>query len=93
MLLTLPSQESQLGVFERFMRMTGKESYRTGAAFNLMDNMSFLQVWMYHQFLSRNDVTLEEGIAWFFSTYLNDEFGADGFRYVASSRSATYLEK
>jgi len=55
--------------------------------------MSFLQVWMYHQFLSKNDVMLEEGIAWFFSTYLNDEFGANGFRYVASSRSATYLEK
>jgi hypothetical protein len=93
MLLTLPSFQAQLGVFERFMRTTGKESYAIGAAFRFKEQTSFLQTAVYHQFLRSKGIELESVIAWFFSEYLRDEFGATNFKFAPSTRTSTYLEK
>lgn len=93
MLLELPSYGAQLGVFERFMGTPGKGHYRTGAAFRLQDQASLLQTLMYERFLSSEGIELESVIAWFFTDYLEEEFGAKGLKYRASSPTATYLEK
>lgn len=93
MLLLLPSFYADLGVFERFMETSGKDSYRSGAAFRHKDQTSMLQTIMYDRFLRSNGVEIEEVIAWFFTDYLKDEFGAENFRFLASSATTTYLEK
>jgi len=93
MLLELPSYEAQLGVFERFMGTPGKDDYRTGAAFNFQDQASLLQTLMYERFLDSEGIELESVIVWFFTDYLEQEFGTKGLKYRASSPTATYLEK
>lgn len=93
MVLTLPSYHAQLGVFERFMGITGKETYPIGAAFRFTECSSFLQTAMYDHFLRTKGIELESVIAWFFSEYLKDEFGAVNFRFTPSSMASTYLEK
>ena len=73
--------------------MRGKDEYVTGAAFRMKDQSSLLQVHMYREFLRSEGIDIEAVIAWFFTDYLKDEFGADHLRFRPSSESATYLEK
>ena len=91
-LLSLPSYPSELGVMERLM-MSGKDEYVKGAAFRLKDQSSLLQMHMYREFLRSEGIDTEAVIAWFFTDYMRDEFGADHMRFRPSSESATYLEK
>lgn len=93
MLLTLPSFQADLGVFERFMRVTGKDTYRSGIVFRLKDQSSFLQMMLYAQFLQTQDIELESVTAWFFAEYLKKEFGAANFKFIPSSKTSSYLEK
>ena len=93
MVMELPSYHAELGVIARFLMTTGKESYKTGAAFNLKNQASLLQTQMYDWFLRNENIELEAVISWFFAEYLEDEFGAGGFKFRPSSSTATYLEK
>lgn len=93
MLLSLPSFYADLGVFDRFMVTSGRESYRTGAAFKHKDTASLLQAMMYTNFLQSQGVQIEEVLTWFFSDYLRDEFGAENLKFRPSSATSTYLEK
>lgn len=92
-LLSLPSYPSQLGVFERFMRTTGKTHYQVGAGFHAVDMSSLLQTRLYQYYLESKGRDLEEVISWFFQEYLADEFGALNFTFRPSSRGASYLER
>jgi hypothetical protein len=78
---------------ERVMTMRGKDEYVTGAAFRMKDQSSLLQTHMYREFLRSKGINIEAVIAWFFTDYLKDEYGADHLRFRPSSESATYLEK
>lgn len=93
MLLTLPSYSAQLGVLERSIGITGKDAYPVGAAFRLTEISTFVQTALYRQFLKKRGIELESVIAWFFSEYLEKEFGASNFRYATSTAASTYLEK
>lgn len=93
MLLSLPSFQADLGVYERFMGVTGKTSYRSGIVFRLRDESSFLQTALYTQFLQTKDTELESIIAWFFADYLKEEFGAANLRFTPSSKTSSYLER
>ena len=93
MLLTLPSFQADLGVFERFMGVTGKDTYRSGIVLRLKDQSSFLQMMLYTQFLQTQDIELESVIAWFFAEYLKKEFGAANFKFIPSSKTSSFLEK
>ena len=93
MVLTLPSYPAELGVFERFMGITGRGTYPRGIVFQLKDQSSFLQTAFYSQFLQTKGIELESVIAWFFAKYLADEFGAVNLKFTPSSPTASYLEK
>jgi hypothetical protein len=93
MLLALPSYYAELGVFERFLKTTGKDAYPVGAAFQVKEQSSFLQTVMYDRFLKTNDIELESVIEWFFADYLKEEFGAEKLRFVPSSKMSSYLER
>ena len=93
MLLALPSYRAELGVLERFMKTTGRDGYPTGAAFHLKDQSSLLQTVMYDQFLRTKDIELESILAWFFTDYLKEHFGAKNFRFAPSTKTSSYLER
>lgn len=94
MVLSLPSYKSAMtGIVERFMGVKGKNSYPVGVAFNLSEQRSFGQVYLYEKFLQEHDNSIEKVIAWFFEDYLKTAHGADGFQYKPSSETATYLER
>lgn len=93
MLLNFPSFYAQLGVVERFLVTAGKDSYRTGAAFDHSNQASFLQLVMYEQFLRSESIELENVLAWFFEDYLSAEFGANNLKFRPASSTATFLEK
>ena len=94
MVLSLPSYESAMtGIVERFMGVKGKDSYPAGIAFNLSEQRSFGQVFVYERFLQQRGNSLEKIIAWFFEEYLRSRHSAEGFQYKPSSESSTYLEK
>lgn len=93
LLLRLPSFHSELGVFDRFMRVRGVKDYATGASFDFKRTMSALQTSMYLRFLQSREIELESVVAWFFSSYLEEQFGAEHFRFVPSSPASTYLER
>jgi hypothetical protein len=52
-----------------------------------------LQTYMYQSYLSSKDIDLETVIAWFFDTYLTEEFGATNFAFTPSAPASSYLEK
>jgi hypothetical protein len=93
MILSLPAYRAELGVFDRFMIVKGKESYLTGVAFQFRNQIALLQTMMYEKFLRNREQQLEDVIAWFFNDYLKERFAAEGFKYTPSSKTSTYLEK
>ncbi len=93
MLLELPSYPAEIGVVAQLFHPAGKENYRIGAAFQLKDQASFLQTVMYRNLLRSEGIEIEDVIAWFFTDYLREEFGAEDLKFRASSSTATYLEK
>ena len=93
MLLSLPSFQADLGVFERFMGITGKTNYRSGIVFQRKDESSFLQTALYTQFLQTKNIELESVIAWFFAEYVEKGFGVANLKFTPSSKTALYLER
>ncbi|MET9710957.1 hypothetical protein [Nocardiopsis alba] len=93
MLLTLPSYRAQLGVLEQLIGVEAKGSYIFDSAFRSKEGSSSLQTAFYRDYLKSKDIEIESVIAWFFSVYLKDEFGALNFRFTPSSTASTYLEK
>ena len=82
-----------MGVFEQLMGVTGKTEYVTGITFEQVRIMALLQNVAYRNVLKNNGVHLEDIIQWFFSDYLNDEFGAAGFQINMPFENSGYLEK
>lgn len=93
MLLALPSYQAELSVFERFLKIDGRDAYRTGVRFDLKEQSSFLQTMLYYRFLQTKEIELESVIAWFFAEYLKEEFGATNLKFAPSSKTSSYLEK
>lgn len=91
--LNMPSYSSELGVFERFMGVRGRDFYVTGIAFESKKLCALSHIALYERFLQSNDNSLENVITWFFDDYLNSQFTASGFRYIPSTKTSTYLEK
>ena len=87
------SRESELGVFEKIVRIKGKRDYPIGIAFEQKQRLAQLQIFGYYKILEQYNVNLEEVIHWFFSNYLKEEFGIQNFCFNPSSPTATYLEK
>lgn len=92
-LLTLPAYQSHRRGLERVLGVTGRDDYPTGTVFRMTDWRSSLSTAIYDHFLRSHGVELESVVAWFFSGYLRDEFGAGGFVFVPASSTSTYLER
>lgn len=91
-LLSAPSYGSTLGIFERFMEIDGKESYKTGISFQFKEMTFFYQTVMFDRYLDEKNESLEKVLEWFFIERMKNEFKIEGFKYVPST-ALSYLEK
>lgn len=90
---SLVSVKSQLGVFERTLFVRGVKDYIKGNNFDVMDNLSTMQVRGCYDILKSRDIRLEDVFKWFFEEYLPQEFGVNGFRFNPPSEGTTLVEK
>ena len=89
---TLVAVSSKIGAIENIFIPKGKRFYPRGRQFDIAMRISSMQMLMYYDFLKAHDVDLEEVFVWFFSDYLKEEFGVEGFVLKASS-ATNYAEK
>jgi rRNA-processing protein FCF1 len=92
MLLTAPSYTSSLGLFERFMEIDGKESYKTGISFQFKEMTLFYQTVMFDRYLDEKNENLEKVLEWFFNGRMKTDFKIEGFKYTPST-ALSHLEK
>ena len=90
---SLVSTKSQIGVFEGLFAPRGLKFYPDYMAFRLRDFTSTAQTALYYDLLKSHNIDLEQVFKWFFETYLSNEFGVHGFTMIASTPSASYVEK
>lgn len=77
---TISSVPSRLGTFERVLGVKGKRDYEHGADFLYRRMKSTAEMVGYRDILSGFGINIEDLVTWFFTSYLNDEFGISGFR-------------
>lgn len=89
---TLVSVKSQIDALEDAFATKGIKFYPRGSSFQSSAMISFAQMKIYYDFLRDHNVDLENVFAWFFTEYLEDEFGVKGF-YMKASSATDYAEK
>lgn len=77
---TFSSVPSHLGALERIIGVKGKRDYEHGIDFLHRKMKSTAEMVGYGNILSGFGIYIEDLVTWFFTSYLNDEFGIDGFR-------------
>ena len=88
-----PSISSRLGVFERTFGVKGAKEYKTGSAFHVEELRSAATMQAYYHFLKDKGINIEDVISWFFSEYLNDNYGIAGCSFNASSENSGFAER
>lgn len=89
----LVSIKEKITIFESMFSVDGIKFYRYGSVFNMMDELSKMQMDFYYKFLLAHEIYLEDIFKWYFEKYLPDEFGIIGFNINTSLSTATYIEK
>lgn len=90
--MRLPSYQSELGIFERYLLLSGKKHYPGGFSFEIKNLQTIYGLIVYEKFLKRHGRSIEDVIVWFFDVYLNNRCNTKGFRY-SKSTSDTFYEK
>lgn len=87
------SKKGQVGIFESLLQSKSSLIYPTNTAFRSKDVLAVMQMNAYYHFLKENDIRLEDVLQWFFTEYLEEEFGCSKMRLSFPSEGATYAEK
>ena len=90
---TFPVIPSQLSSLLSVLGVKGKKEYQTGIGFRLAEMKSAGEMNGYCDLLLEKGIRIEDVYQWFFTDYLKDEFGAEGFVFHAPSESQSVLEK
>lgn len=90
---SLVSINSQLGVIEKSIGIKGIREYERGIAFQISDMKSLAELQGYSSILRELNIQIEDLIQWFFTDYLVDEFGIDGFVINMPSAGSTVLDR
>ena len=89
----LVSVDSVAGTLERTFRTDSRRFYPDYYAFRHLNEIAKLEMQAYYHFLLENNIQLEEVLQWFFTKYLQEEFGCSEMRVTMPSKDTTYLEK
>lgn len=91
-ILTLPSYPAETPTLQRVISNLGQRDYLDTDAFRMKLQATIFLFGACVQYLDNRGQSLDAALSWFFSDYLKDEFGAEGFSYQAST-SSSYGEK
>lgn len=81
------------GIIERTFAPDSTQYYPENSAFHHANALASLQMKAYYSFLKDNGVRLEDVIQWFFTEYLQKEFGCPKMKVLLPSPESTLLEK
>ncbi len=84
---------AESGVFERGFSSESSRMYLENFVFHTKQRMALAQMQLYTEFLLKNDIHLEDVLHWFFTKYLQDEFGCSEIRFSMPSQTGIYSEK
>lgn len=93
MMLIFPSFANEMGTIEGLIGVRGSRDYSIGAAFRYKESLGLLQVAMYERFLRDHDRSIEQTLTWFYKEFAPAEYAIPEQSFVASSSTATYLER
>ncbi len=84
---------TESGVFERITLSDSSRMYPVNFTFNSKQGLAMMQMQLYTNFLIKNGIYLEDVLHWFFTEYLQTEFGCPEIRFSMPSRDGKYSEK
>lgn len=84
---------SSAGTLEKAFRSNSSRIFPDYYFFNHINGIAMLQMEMYYQFLKENGVRLEDVLKWFYTEYLQKEFGCAEMRVSLPSEFSTIQEK
>ena len=93
MLCNLVSVSSKGSIIEKGLRVKNRKTYPTYFANNMINALAILQMESYYNFLSDKKIRYEDVLQWFFTEYLQKEFGCSEMRVKMPSENSTILEK
>lgn len=91
--ISFTSKKHDTSALESVFRNHGDKWYITNYKFNVVSNISSLNIRTYYNFLRNKGIYLADVIEWFFVDYLSQEFQAKGFSFHAPSSATKYFEK
>lgn len=89
----LVSTQADSDFLERAMQKELTNIYLDNNSFHLRSGVSKMQMVAYCKFLKQHGIQYENVIKWFFSEYLQQEFGCSEIRAAFPSEGARYAEK
>ncbi len=90
---SFPVVQSQLGILERHLGITGIREYKVGNTSRIINHYALVTMSLYYNSLRKQGVYLEDFIQDFFCKYLPEEFSVSGFDINLSSHNYSDLDK
>lgn len=90
---SLVSKSSQTSLFEAIMQSESKRRYPANFVYNQKNTLALMQMTYYYDFLLQNNIRYESVLEWFFTKYMQEEFGVSEMRVKFPSKGASFYEK
>lgn len=92
-MVSLVSKDSDSGVFERAISMSGKYSYQTNFAFRYLEAISLLQITAMQQVLGEEGTNIENSLKAFYEQFLKEKYGYSSGKLSLADSSADWVTK
>ena len=92
-MVSLVSKDSDSGVFERAISMSGKFSYQTNFAFRYLEAISLLQITAMQQVLDEEGTNIETSLKAFYEQFLKEKYGYSSGKLSLADSSADWVTK
>lgn len=89
----LVSKDSDSGVFERAISMSGKFSYQTNFAFRYLEAISLLQITAMQQVLADEGTNIETSLKAFYEQFLKEKYGYPSGKLSLADSTADWVTK
>ena len=92
-IVSLVSKDSDSGVFERAISMSGKFSYQTNFAFRYLEAISLLQITAMQQVLADEGTNIEASLKAFYEQFLKEKYGYSSGKLSLADSTADWVTK
>ena len=90
--IDLINKKCYSGIFERINYKVVR-SYNPNQTFNNKAMVANMQMASYYNYLSKNNIRIEDIVEWFFKEYLKNEFNVDNYVISMPSADSNFFEK